>query len=129
MEPLRPKKLLDQVSEILRRKHYSPRTEESYSHWIRRYILFHGKRHPRDMNVAEIEAFLNHLATDANVAASTQNQALAALLFLYREVLQIELERPVDALRAPTSPSHFRRSSPRKKCCKSSTACRACYSL
>jgi hypothetical protein len=61
-------------------------------------VLFYGKRHPREMNVAEIEAFLNHLATDANVAASTQNQALTALLFLYREVLQTDLKRPVDAL-------------------------------
>jgi len=61
----RPKKLLDQVSEAIRRKHYSPRTEETYLHWIRRFILFHGKRHPKDMGAAEVEAFLTHLAAQA----------------------------------------------------------------
>ncbi|GAB4475942.1 MAG: hypothetical protein OHK0037_37360 [Elainellaceae cyanobacterium] len=75
----RPKKLLDQVRDTLRLKHYSYRTEESYVHWIRRYILFHNKRHPSEMGGAEIEAFLTHLAVQENVAASTQNQALSAL--------------------------------------------------
>lgn len=82
-----PPRLLDQVRDRLRVKHYSYRTETQYLQWIRRFILFHGKRHPLDMGAAEIEAFLTHLAVVGNVAASTQNQALAALLFLYREVL------------------------------------------
>ncbi len=85
--PARPKKLLDQVRDAIRLKHYSYRTEESYVLWIKRFILFHGKRHPNDMGRPEIEAFLTHLAPRARVAASTQNQALAALLFLYRNVL------------------------------------------
>ncbi|MDN3517492.1 phage integrase N-terminal SAM-like domain-containing protein [Aquisalimonas lutea] len=80
-------KLLDEVRDRIRRKHYSIRTEKSYVDWIRRYILFHGKRHPRDMGAPEVEAFLTHLAARKNVAASTQNQAFSALLFLYREVL------------------------------------------
>ncbi|MEW6232129.1 MAG: integron integrase [Chloroflexota bacterium] len=96
----RPKKLLDQVRDAIRCKHYSPRTEESYVHWIRRYILFHNKRHPQEMGSADIEAFLTHLAVEEHVAASTQNQAFSALLFLYREVLQKEPERPIQSLRA-----------------------------
>lgn len=99
----RPKKLLDQVRDTLRLKHYSYRTEESYVHWIRRYILFHNKRHPSEMGGAEIEAFLTHLAVQENVAASTQNQALSALLFLYRHVLEKPLALPVDAVRAKPS--------------------------
>ena len=77
-----PKKLLDQVRDVIRVKHYSIRTEESYVDWIRRYILFHNKRHPKDMGRIEVEAFLTHLAVEKNVAASTQTQALSALLFL-----------------------------------------------
>ena len=77
-----PKKLLDQVRDVLRLKHYSIRTEDSYVDWIRRFILFHKKRHPKDMGRAEVEAFLTHLAVEGNLAASTQNQALSALLFL-----------------------------------------------
>jgi integron integrase len=96
----RPKKLLDQVREAIQVKHYSIRTEDAYISWIKRYILFHGKRHPKDMDVSEIEAFLTHLAVDQHVAASTQNQALGALLFLYREVLKKDLARPVDSVRA-----------------------------
>ena len=84
-------RLFDVVRERLRVKHYSLRTERSYLQWIRRFILFHGKRHPRDLGPREIEAFLSHLATNRDVAASTQNQALAALLFLYREGSGIEL--------------------------------------
>ncbi len=80
----RPRKLLDQVRDTIRLKHYSIRTEEAYVRWIKRYILYHGKRHPRDMGTPEIEAFLTHLAVDQKVAASTQNQALNAILFLYR---------------------------------------------
>ena len=84
-------KLLDQVRDVIRRKHYSFRTEQTYLGWIRRFILFHGKRHPSDMAEAEVTEFLTSLARDGNVAASTQNQALSALLFLYREVLKQEI--------------------------------------
>jgi len=86
------KKLLDQLSDALRLKHYSLRTEETYLGWVRRYILFHNKRHPKDMRAPEIQAFLVHLATELNLAASTQNQALSAILFLYREILHIEID-------------------------------------
>ncbi len=98
MEPT-SKKLLDQVRDAIRLKHYSIRTEEVYVSWIKRFILFHKKRHPLEMGAAEIEEFLTHLAVNENVAASTQNQALSALLFLYREVLHQDLV-PIDALRA-----------------------------
>lgn len=80
--PARPPRLLDQVRRVLRTRHYSHRTEQAYVGWIRRYILFHGKRHPSELGAAEISAFLTHLATRRNVSASTQNQALSALLFL-----------------------------------------------
>jgi integron integrase len=80
--------LLDQVRDVIRRKHYSIRTEQAYIDWIKRFILFHHKRHPAEMAESEITEFLTHLAVKANVAAATQNQALSALLFLYREVLQ-----------------------------------------
>jgi integron integrase len=126
----RPKKLLDRVREAIRLKHYSIRTEEAYVNWVKRFILFHNKRHPREMGLPEIEAFLScyhdlvsrsnfllkkhlsleegvmitrnltHLAVDLKVAASTQNQALSAILFLYREVLHKELEGPIEAIRA-----------------------------
>ncbi|MBN2117369.1 MAG: integron integrase [Anaerolineales bacterium] len=86
------KKLLEQARDILRTKHYSYRTEETYIDWMRRYILFHHKRHPDGMGAPEIQAFLTHLATERNIAASTQNQALSAVLFLYREVLHREIE-------------------------------------
>jgi hypothetical protein len=82
-----PPKLLDQVRAALRRKHYALRTEEAYVGWIRRFILFHGTRHPRELGAPEVSAFLTHLAVESEVAASTQNQALSALLFLYRELL------------------------------------------
>jgi integron integrase len=84
-------RLLDQVREVIRRLHYSIRTEQAYVDWIRRFILFHGKRHPAEMGAAEVEAFLSHLAVKANVASSTQNQALNAIVFLYRHVLKKEL--------------------------------------
>ena len=99
MNPNPPKKLLDQVRETMRRKHYAYRTEQSYVNWIKRYIIFHNKRHPREMDHAEVEAFLTHLAL-TGVSASTQNQALSALLLLYREVLQKELSGSLQALRA-----------------------------
>lgn len=91
MLPARTPRLFDRIRECLRLKHYSYRTEQQYLHWIRRYILFHDKRHPKDMGVGEVRAFLNDLAVTRNVSASTQNQALAALMFLYKHVLQQEL--------------------------------------
>lgn len=84
-------KLLDQVRGKIRLKHYSIRTEQAYLDWIKRFILFHGKRHPKDMGPQDVEAFLTHLAVQGKVAASTQNQAKSALLFLYKEVLGIDL--------------------------------------
>ena len=86
-----PPRLLDQLRHRLRAKHYSIRTEEAYVDWVRRYILFHHKVHPRELNAPDVEAFLTHLAVNRNVSASTQAQAKSALLFLYREVLEIEL--------------------------------------
>jgi len=83
--------MLDQVRNVLRRRHYAYRTEKSYVGWIRKFILFHGKRHPRDMGAAEVEQFLTYLAVERNVTPSTQNQALSALLFLYRHVLEVQL--------------------------------------
>lgn len=81
-------KLLDQVREKVRLRNYSYRTEQSYVAWVKRYILFHDKKHPSEMGKQEVEAFLTHLAVKRDVAASTQNQALSALLFLYNEVLE-----------------------------------------
>jgi integron integrase len=103
----KPKKLLEQVRDTMRVKHYSVRTERTYCDWIERFIRFHGKRHPRELGTAEVAEFLTHLARAANVAASTQNQALSALLFLYREVLKQEIgwlkdvERPKKPIRVP----------------------------
>jgi len=89
-----PPKLLDRLRAACRVRHYSIRTEDAYHDWVKRFILFHGKRHPREMGEPEVNAFLTHLAVEGRVAASTQNQALAALLFLYEYVL----ERPLDRL-------------------------------
>ena len=83
--------LLEQVRRCLRLKHYSIRTESAYVDWIKRFILFHRKRHPAGMGSDEIRQFLSHLATDGRVAAATQNQALCSLLFRYRDVLGVEL--------------------------------------
>jgi len=94
------KLLKDEVRKSFRLHHYSHRTEESYIHWIRRFIVFHGKRHPREMGVEEIQGFLSDLATQGRVSASTQNQALSALLFLYKKVLQMELPWMDDIVRA-----------------------------
>jgi integron integrase len=107
MQPPQPssnpqgKKLLEQVRDTLRLKHYSYRTEETYLTWIKRFILFHGKRHPREMGSPEIEAFITHLAVVRNVAVSTQNQALSATLrvFLYKYVLKKEIEMPPSMVR------------------------------
>ena len=85
-------KLLDQVRAKIRLKHYSIRTEQAYVDWIKRYIFFHDKRHPLEMGAHEIEQFLNDLAVAKKVSASTQNQALSALIFLYREVLNKEIK-------------------------------------
>jgi integron integrase len=84
-------RLLDQVVARVRVLHYSVRTERAYVDWIKRFILFHGKRHPKEMGAAEVEAFLTHLAVTRQVSASTQNQAKSALLFLYKQVLGVEL--------------------------------------
>lgn len=84
-------KLLDRMRAEIRLRHYSIRTEETYLDWARRFILFHDKRHPRDMGADEVQAFLSHLAVERNVSSSTQNQAKSALLFLYRDVLHVEL--------------------------------------
>ena len=86
-----PPKLLDRMRMHLRTRHYSIRTEEAYVDWARRYILFHLKRHPQEMGAPEVEAFLSHLAVERNVSASTQNQAKAALLYLYKQVLGVDL--------------------------------------
>ena len=83
--------LLEAISGTIRRLHDSPRTEEAYLHWIRAFVAFHGGRHPRTLGAAEITAFLNHLAVDRHTSASTQNQALCALVFLYRRVLALDL--------------------------------------
>jgi integron integrase len=93
-------KLLEIVREKIRVKHYSIRTETQYLQWVKRYILYHNKRHPRDMGGKEVEAFLSHLATHGHVSSSTQNQALSALLFLYREVLEQNLPWMDDVIRA-----------------------------
>lgn len=93
-------KLLEIVREKIRVKHYSIRTEMQYLQWVKRYILYHNKRHPRDMGKKEVEAFLSHLATHGHVSSSTQNQALSALLFLYREVLEQSLPWMDDVIRA-----------------------------
>lgn len=110
--PLHPVRLMDQVRERIRYLHYSLSTEKTYLYWIRFFIRWHAKdgqmRHPRDMGAVEVEAFLTHLATDRKVSASTHNQALSALLFLYREVLNVELpwldgiSRPANKRRIPS---------------------------
>ena len=87
----RPPRLLDQMKAELRLRHYSLRTEHAYVDWVRRFIRFHGLRHPKDMGAAEVEAFLSHLASERHVSSATQNQAKCALLFLYKRVLEMEL--------------------------------------
>jgi len=91
MDKQHPPKLLDQVRQKIRFLHYSSKTEQAYIQWIRRFILFHGKRHPKDMGAEEISAFLNYLANRANVSASTQNQALTAIIFLYKQILDTDV--------------------------------------
>jgi integron integrase len=102
-----PPRLLDRVRLAIRARHYSIRTEEAYAAWVRRFILFHGKRHPKEMGEAEINAFLSHLATEDRVSSNTQNQALAAILFLYRHVLELpfpKLDRLIRAKRPERLP-------------------------
>ena len=99
-------KLLDQVRERIRYMHYSLRTEQVYVQWIKRFILFHGKRHPKIMGAPEVEAFLSHLATEGNVSASTHQQALSALVFLYKEVLGSDLPW-MDNLLRPKKPKRL----------------------
>ena len=96
----REPRLLDKVRELLRIRHYSIRTEQAYLQWIQRFILFHNKRHPKDLGAPEVTAFLSYLAIKRNVAAATQNQALNAILFLYREVLKVNLPWLDDVQRA-----------------------------
>ena len=84
-------RLLDQVRDRIRRKHYSIRTEQAYLHWVRAFVRFHRMKHPADLGAPEVEAFLTYLSVERHVSSSTQNQALSGLLFLYREVLEIEL--------------------------------------
>jgi len=99
-KPAKPPRLLDQIRTAIRTKHYSRRTEEAYVHWARKFILFHGKRHPSEMGETEVGQFLQHLALNKGVAASTQNQALNALLFLYGSVLKKPLGKLPNVLRA-----------------------------
>jgi len=99
-------KLLEQVRMLIRRRHYSLRTEEAYVSWIKRFILFHDKRHPKDMGKVEIEAFLNDLVLKRGVAAATQAQALNAIVFLYKQVLEIDLGE-FDSLRKSSKPKRL----------------------
>ena len=103
---LRATRLLDQVRERIRYKHYSLRTEQAYVQWVRMFVKWHGLRHPRDMGQQEIEDFLGMLANERRVAAATHNQALSALLFLYREVLDMDLPW-LDGVRRPRTPKRI----------------------
>ncbi len=96
----RPPRLLEMVRQQIRLRHYSVRTEQAYVGWVRRFVLANGKRHPREMGAEEVEAFLSDLAITGNVAPATQNQALSALLFLYKQVLGIELPWMEQVVRA-----------------------------
>jgi integron integrase len=98
--PPQPPKLLDRLRAACRVRHYSLRTEDCYADWVRRFILFHGTRHPQDMGAAEINAFLTHLAVAGHVSASTQNQAFSALLFLYQKVLAVDPGQIAGVVRA-----------------------------
>jgi integrase len=100
VKPCYGKEAQDEFRDVVRTLHYSYRTGVTYWAWVHRFILFHNKRHPRDLGAEEISAFLTHLATKGKVASSTQNQALSALLFLYMRVLKIELPWIEDVIRA-----------------------------
>ena len=105
-ETLPPPRLLDRVHQALRVRHDSLRTEEAYVAWIRRFILFHHKRHPSSMGAGEINAYLTHLAGEGHVSASTQNQALSGILFLYNKVLEEDIGRVGEVIRA-RKPKHL----------------------
>jgi hypothetical protein len=121
--PGRPVRLLDQVREAIRARHYSPRTEKAYVFWARKFIVFHGKRHPATMGEDEVRGFLSHLALRLSVSASTQNQAFAALLFLYRDVLGRELVGLVKRWCAFFSASMAFPGSPRSSCTAPACVC------
>jgi hypothetical protein len=121
-----PPRLLDRVREAIRARHYSPRTEKAYVHWIKRYIFFHGKRHPVEMSAVEVTAFLTSLAVHDKVAASTQSQALHALLFLYRELLGIE-SRGSTRSSGPGGRSICPSSSRVRRCAPSSSDSTVCH--
>lgn len=110
-------KLLDQVRQTARLKHVSLRTERAYAQWVYGFVVYHGKRHPREMGAREIQAFLTWLAVERDVAASTQNEALCALLFLYREVLGGDLPRIEDTVRAPAFTASPHGAHPRRGAC------------
>jgi hypothetical protein len=114
-------RLLERVRAAVRARHYSRRTEKTYVAWVRRYIVFHGKRHPAEMGAPEVTRFLTSLAVDGNVAASTQNQALSALLFLYRDVLGQDLPWLDNVVRAK-GPHACPWSSPAPRCAPSSSS-------
>lgn len=116
-------RLLDRVRGAARTRHYSRRTEKTYVAWIRRYILFHGKRHPAEMGAAEITHFLTSLAVDGKVAAATQNQALSALLFLYREVLEQDFPWLDGVVRAKRPRRPRTGGSPRSEASEGACAC------
>ncbi|MEW8693346.1 MAG: integron integrase, partial [Candidatus Thiodiazotropha endolucinida] len=106
MDVVKKPMLLEVVRQRIRLRHYSIRTEKSYIHWIRRFVRFHNRRHPKELGKQEIEAFLTHLAVDRKVSASTQNQAFNALLFLYREVLELKLPQ-LDSVRRAKKPKQL----------------------
>ena len=98
--PPQQPRLLERLSQVIRLRHYSYRTEQSYVFWIRRFVLFHDKRHPGQLAEPEVSRFLTHLAVQQNVAPSTQNQCMNALIFLYKQVLGVELNQTINAERA-----------------------------
>jgi integrase len=108
----KPPMLLDAVRRVIRERHFSLRTEEQYVYWVRGFVNFHNRRHPRDLGATEVQAYLSMLANERRVSASTHNQALSALLFLYRRVLGVELpwldgiERPRRPARLPVVLTH-----------------------
>ena len=123
--PVPPPRLLDRVRATLRARHYSRRTEKAYLAWIRRFIFFHGKRHPGEMGTPEVTLFISSLAIRGKVAASTQNQAFSALLFLYREVLATPIHGLDDITRAKR-PLRIPWSCPERRCAPSWRSCTAC---
>jgi hypothetical protein len=120
-----PARLLDRVRDKIRLRHYSIRTEQAYVDWIRRFILYHGKRHPETLGGPEVEGFLTHLAVDRDVAAATQNLAKSSILFLYRDVLSA-ICRGSKTSSARARPRDCRRSSRTRKSPRSSRVCAAC---